>query len=310
MAEYTDKKPLILAVDDDETTLMVLEKSIESFGYDVITAINGKQACDIINQEYKNIDTIVIDRLMPEMDGMEVVRWLKEKDKYSQIPVIMQTGEDSDEQIKEGIDAGVFYYLTKPINLPVLKSVMTAAIRESQSNKQLHTEMKHHGDSFQLMDNSKYTIRTVQDAQDVACFLANCFPNPDRTLTGLAELLTNAIEHGNLEISYNEKTALIEKGTWKEEIGKRESMDPYKSRIAEVFYKRTDDVHMVKIIDQGKGFNWKKYIKVDPERATDNHGRGIAQANMVSFDEIKYNAKGNEVIAIINMDGGEQELDW
>lgn len=57
----------------------------------------------------------------------------------------------------------------------------------------------------------------------------------------------------------------------------------------------------------GEGFNWKKYLDIDPSRATDNHGRGIAQARAISFDEITFNTKGNKVTAIVR---NEEEIEW
>ena len=63
----------------------------------------------------------------------------------------------------------------------------------------------------------------------------------------------------------------------------------------------------MKIIDTGKGFQWRKYMEIDPARAQDNHGRGIAQANAVSFDQLEYNDIGNEVTAFVS---NEAELDW
>jgi AmiR/NasT family two-component response regulator len=60
----------------------------------------------------------------------------------------MQTGFDSTEQIKEGIDAGVYYYLTKPINENILNSVFSSAVRESQQKKLLSGEMSQHKKVF------------------------------------------------------------------------------------------------------------------------------------------------------------------
>ena len=63
----------------------------------------------------------------------------------------------------------------------------------------------------------------------------------------------------------------------------------------------------VVITDQGDGFDWKKFMRIDPSRAGDNHGRGIAQANATSFDKLTYNDKGNQVIAFVGL---EKQLEW
>ena len=160
--------------------------------------------------------------------------------------------------------------------------------------------MKRHDTSFHLMNNSNYSLHTIEEAQDLACFLANCFPNPETTLFGLAELLVNAVEHGNLEISYDEKTKLLAKGKLHDEIITRQESEKYKNRKVDVLFKRTKESYIIKIIDEGKGFEWKEFMTVAPSRASDNHGRGIAQANVISFNKIKYNASSNEVIATVD----------
>lgn len=300
----------VLAVDDDRTMLMMLVSKLEEQGHTVITARNGEEACQVITKEKNKIEAILLDREMPEMDGMKVIKWMKEDPEISKIPVIMQTGADQPDQIKAGIDAGVFYYLTKPIQDTVLRSVLTAAIREKRQKNILQKEMKRHGASFKLIDNCQCTLRMLAEAEDLACFLANCFPQPDRTLGGLAELLTNAVEHGNLGISYEEKTDLIANGRWISEINRRTALPQYIDRKISVVYKRTKEAFMIKITDDGEGFDWRRFIKVDPSRSTDNHGRGIAQANMISFDKINYNDKGNEVTAFVYIQGSENDLQW
>lgn len=70
---------------------------------------------------------------------------------------------------------------------------------------------------------------------------------------------------------------------------------------------RKDKGVYVVITDQGKGFEWKRYLNIDPSRAGDNHGRGMAQANTLSFDRLTYNADGNQAIAYV---GGRRELQW
>ena len=55
---------------------------------------------------------------------------------------------------------------------------------------------------------------------------------------------------------------------------------------------------LVNILDEGQGFDWKEYMDIDPSRALETHGRGIAQANKISFDNLEYSPKGNAVTAI------------
>ena len=76
----------------------------------------------------------------------------------------------------------------------------------------------------------------------------------------------------------------------------------YKNKFVEVIFNKEDKKYSIKVTDQGSGFAWQKFIAVDPARALDNHGRGIARANMI-FDSLQYNKQGNQVIAIVDKTG-------
>lgn len=308
MLQYSSKKPpLVLAVDDDRTLRMMLVNMLEELGYSVLEAQNGKQALDIILERKDEIDAILLDREMPVMNGMELVARMKEKKDLRNMPIIMQTGSDKPEQIKQGIDAGVFYYLTKPVNQDILKSVLSAAVRESEQKRTLVNELQKHKTSFNLIDTCKFHVKTLAEAEHLATFLANCFPESERTIGGLAELLINAVEHGNLGIGYTEKTWLVEMGTWREEIEKRLILPEHKNKLVDITYRRKPEGFFVTIRDDGIGFEWRNYLHIDPARAGDNHGRGIAQANAISFDKLTYNEVGNEVTGFVSI---EKTLEW
>lgn len=295
----------LLVADDDRTTRMLLQAKLEDLGYHVTPAKNGAQAWDFIQET--SFDIILLDREMPKLSGLDVVAKLKEDPILKKIPVIMQTGADQPEQIKEGIDAGVYYYLTKPFDNSVLESVLTAATREINQKNALNSELRQHKKSFNLITNCKFTCNTLTDAESLACFLANCFPSPDTVVSGLAALLINAHEHGNLGIGYETKTKLMKQGNWRQEVEKREHLPENQDKKISIEFKREPTGLFLIIEDQGDGFNWPKYLAIDPSRAQDNHGRGIAQANIISFDNITYNEKGNQVTAFVSQ---EDELDW
>jgi two-component system cell cycle response regulator len=298
----------ILVVDDDRTALMTLETRLQSHGYKVLTAINGKSACEIIEKEHLVIDAILLDRMMPEMDGLQVIEWLKRQNNLTKPPIIMQTASDRPDQIKEGIDAGVFYYLTKPIAEEVLRSVVSSAVKESKQKRVLRAELSSHRSSFQLMNRAVFHIQTISEAENISCFVANCFPDPEVVLPGVAELIVNAIEHGNLSISYDDKTALLLSGKWREEMDKRAQLPENTSKKAEVDFVKDGNKYAIKISDQGKGFFWQKYMDADPSRALESHGRGIARANMI-FSKLQYNKEGNQVLATIDSTV-KSTIDW
>ncbi len=307
----TQDTPLsVLAVDDNPTSLRLLESMLERKNCEVRTAVNGVEAMAVLNEFHDTIDIILLDRMMPEMDGIEVCNAMKANEKLRYIPIIMQTAADHPEEISEGIAAGVFYYLTKPLNADMLLSIVDAAGKQARRHKQLHHEMERRRISFGLVQILKCTFKTLDEAEGLSIFLANYFDDPERTLTGISELLINAVEHGNLGISYEEKSDLVAKKEWQQEVSNRLANQKYAERLVTVIFERKKDACYIQITDEGEGFDWKQFMEVDPSRAMHNHGRGIAMANMLHFSKLVYNDKGNQVTGIIKTEDEKEKDDF
>jgi anti-sigma regulatory factor (Ser/Thr protein kinase) len=240
---------------------------------------------------------------------MEVTRKILSDSKLKHIPIVMQTAADQPEQISEGIKAGVFYYLTKPVERSTLLSVVSSAVKEVRQRRVLRAEMLRHRLSFGLIQVLKGSCRTLEEAESLASFLANCFPDSDRALTGISELLINGVEHGNLGISYDDKTRLMDENIWRQEVDRRLTLPEYADKQLTVIFEKKGDTYYLQVTDQGEGFNWKSFLEFDPSRASHNHGRGIAMANMIAFDRLVYNEKGNQVTAIMKTRDESEEVD-
>jgi two-component system, cell cycle response regulator len=292
-----EQRARILVADDDNMMQAVVGNALASRGHDVVLARDGREALATIKREMDRIDTILLDRNMPGFGGLDILRELQADAVLRQIPVIMQTSADKAEEIREGLDAGVFYYLTKPFSSDVLQSVVNSAVRSVRRRKDLQIQMRRHHNGFHLIDEATFSFRTVEDAENLACFTANCFPNPERALDGLYALLVNAIEHGHLGVGYAQKARLVAQGNWRQEIERRECLRENTQKTARLNLRRDAARITACITDEGPGFEWRSYIKLDPARAFDSSGRGIAQAAAISFDEIAYNEKGNAVTA-------------
>lgn len=104
----------ILAVDDEKHIVRLIQVNLERAGYDVITAGDGKEALEKVESEKP--DMIVLDVMMPLMDGFEVLRTLKADPGTREIPVIMLTAKAQDADVFRGWQSGVDSYLTKPFN--------------------------------------------------------------------------------------------------------------------------------------------------------------------------------------------------
>jgi two-component system, cell cycle response regulator len=128
--ERSSRKPRILVVDDHEDNIELLRARLEARGYQVDGANDGQQALEQVEKVCP--DLILLDVMMPKMDGMEVVRRLKAKIATKElpfIPVIMQTALDSTENKVEGLDAGADDYITKPINFAELEARVNSLLR-------------------------------------------------------------------------------------------------------------------------------------------------------------------------------------
>jgi diguanylate cyclase (GGDEF)-like protein len=121
------EKKRILVVDDHEDNVELLRARLEARGYEVFGANDGQAALDQV--EHVLPDLILLDVMMPKMDGMEVVRRLKANPNLPFIPVIMQTALDSTENKVEGLDAGADDYITKPINFAELEARVNSLLR-------------------------------------------------------------------------------------------------------------------------------------------------------------------------------------
>lgn len=297
----------VLAVDDDALSREFLKAHIEKLGHKALVVENGAQATTLLTSGKETVDVVLMDREMPVMDGISAVKRMKQEPSLRKIPVIMITALKSPERIQEGLDAGVFYYLSKPVEEKVFHSVLEAAIREARQMRTLAEELTKHRASFDMIDTCRFTYRTLPEAESLATFIANCFPDPERALWGLSELMINAIEHGNLGLGYDNKTRLVAGGTWFDEIGCLQQSPEHKEKkvIATITHKQ-GGVYVV-IEDEGAGFDWKRYLQIDPARAGDNHGRGIAQANAMSFDKLTYNEKGNKAVGFVSY---KTQLQW
>lgn len=154
-----------------------------------------------------------------------------------------------------------------------------------------------HSGGYALIDTCKFKIRTIEEARSLAHFAAGMFKDPARIEPGLYELLLNAVEHGCLDIGHDLKTRLLHHGTWDMEVARRQSLPQNREKNVEVVIARRSEGIFAVITDPGAGFDWKSWITVDPARAGDSHGRGIARARGLSFDSIAFNAEGNQVAA-------------
>lgn len=297
-------KRKLLLVDDDPISLAILAATVDGAGYEFDCVESAVEAISRLSAAPQDYSAILLDRMMPEMDGIECLQKLKSDPVVNLIPVIMQTAASEPDEIREGLEAGAYYYLTKPYDPAVLLPVIRAAVGGHEERQRLSAELTKMTGALRMLDRGVFKARTLADARTLAIALAGAFPDPIRVVTGLTELLVNAVEHGNAGISYADKTQLLAAGTWEDEVDIRLAQPGREGAYAEVRFERSDGMVVATIRDQGPGFDWKAYLDFSPERAFDSHGRGIALARMLAFDRLEYRGCGNEVVVSV----GERQL--
>jgi diguanylate cyclase (GGDEF)-like protein len=122
-----DTSARILIVDDHEDNVELLRARLESWGFETISAKDGAEALATIESTLP--DLVLLDIMMPKIDGIEVARRVKNNPDLPFIPIIMQTALDSTENKVEGLEAGADDYITKPIDFPELKARVNSMLR-------------------------------------------------------------------------------------------------------------------------------------------------------------------------------------
>lgn len=295
-----------LVVDDDEINLDIMSEYLNymSDKFVIETATDGRTAWEMLNDNTPNhYGIVILDNMMPHMSGLEVLKKMQASEELKHIPVIIQSARASKEDVIEGIEAGAFYYLTKPFNEEQFSNVIRNCYRNYHVYQDLQKTLQGNASSMRLLEEATFNFKTLDDVHSIAMLVASACPAGDRSMAGLFELMINAIEHGNLGIGYDTKSELNRTGKWGDEIDKRQNMACYRDKIAQIHFKRMRDHIEITISDQGEGFDWESYMKFDVRRLLDSHGRGIAIANNISFDRLEYNSKGTEVVAYLDVVG-------
>ena len=159
----------ILVVDDDEDILELIERHLSNKGYEVVTAYDGEQALPLL--EKVKFDLVITDLKMPKIDGMEVLRRVKEKD--PNIEVVILTGHGTMDSVIEALrDGGAFDYLQKPLyNIKQLSFITRKALERKRlrlENQRLMETLKE-GNSLL----KEKLVRVTKDLNGIMTLLAS-----------------------------------------------------------------------------------------------------------------------------------------
>ena len=289
----------ILLIDDDDFSLASLQAKLEPAGYECESRQDPLEALQALLSDPLRYDGAILDRVMPGLDGISFMRKIQESQAYKEglVPfVVMHTGSDSQHEIAEGIQAGALHYITKPCDPQLLLATVARCAAETQKARETLRRIAQAGEADRLLFKASFKFQTLDEAALLASRLACFFPRPGVAAIGLAEMLINAVEHGNLEIDFQEKSRLLEQGRWTEAIAEKLASEPFKFRMAVATAEKTPDGAQVTIADQGPGFDTAAFANLSPALAQGSHGRGIALCKTLSFDSVEYNGCGNIVV--------------
>ncbi|MCS6990528.1 MAG: response regulator [Chitinophagales bacterium] len=286
----------VLLVDDDIAFSAVVKQSLENGGYRVLHATRADEARSILAKESAHIEVMLLDWSLPDTSGIDLLREMKREKSCENIQVIMQTVMSRSEDIQQGIDAGAFFYLIKPVEKNLLHSAVRAATIDYRRRQYLMQKLEASQRPFRLLQEGAFRFRTIDEGDQLAAFIAKECPKPEEAIL-ISELFANAVEYGHLGFTYEEKSRLLAQNTFGDEVKRRLALREHQHKYVKVWFQRQPDKIRITIEDMGPGFDYERYLNIDPQRIYDNHGRGIAILN--SIYPLRYVGRGNRVIVEI-----------
>jgi DNA-binding response OmpR family regulator len=285
-----------LVVDDNPTITRLIELQMGKAGFRCDTAANGEEALQKINQNV--FDLVISDISMPGISGLELLKSIKLK--KPQLPVLIVSGHATIENAVEALRLGAINFITKPIRFDEVFETINKVLDLNKQKKAIHTSAK-----YLIQESRHFAIPTGElYVSDLATYLTE--PLEQISLVDTAcrksitmaiyESLTNAVEHGNLELDSSLK--FKDKGgmTAFKGIKAQRLHDPaFASRKVTIQSAITADLAQFTIADEGSGFDYNALVDPTSEDCIEKpHGRGIFLIKQI-FDQVKFNQSGNSI---------------
>ncbi len=288
---------IVLVVDDSAVDRRLIGGLLQKHGdLQILYANNGAEALDVVRQSTPNL--VLTDLIMPELDGLELVATMVAR--YPLIPVILMTGKGSEEIAVQALKAGAASYVPKSqladMLLETVHNVLEMA-REEQTQAKLMNCMLRSDCTFELGNEGTMipplvnflhrSVRAVGLCDEVSAI---------RVCVALEEALSNAIFHGNLELSSEVRDG--DPDSYRRIIDQRKTAAPYQDRMVRVDVNVSRNEGRFVIRDQGRGFDPKNLPDpTEPGNLEKASGRGILLMRTF-MDEVHFNEAGNEVTLI------------
>jgi YesN/AraC family two-component response regulator len=288
----------ILIVDDEQIIRNVLKRKLEqTTSYLVHTADDGTTGLEVFKNE--KIDLVISDLLMTQMNGIELLRNLKQIDPA--IPVIIITGYGTLDDAIAAIHLGAEDFIKKPFDInEVIETIEKTFRKKAEEADQLEIIrfISYEDIKLEVPTNFEYLNVCINY---IFSHLRARWLVSDEDLhdvkVSLYEALMNAFEHGNLGISGDEKAKYLEvsQQAWKDFLTQRMNDPNYKDK--RIFVKLTiSEVEMaVAVRDEGPGFDYRSRTgDIDPEELFRSSGRGLLLIQSL-MDDLEFDESGSEI---------------
>lgn len=290
------KAPLALVVDDDEDSRRILAKVAQRQGFRVEEGVDGVEAVRL--QRALRPDLILLDVSMPGMSGLDALKEIREEDPH--VMVVVVSGAEEPEVGERALDLGAVNYVNKPFDVREIRFVLERIRGAFQEEADLRP-------ALDLLRERRTVLEVGNDVDRLSSVVAYLgrelrahYPGFDVPVTevrlALYEALANAVEHGNLEIDYDAKTAaLSEEGGVRALIERRRADPRYAGRTVRITADYAPTQVRWRIADSGPGFDPRRTAETCNLGDTSSlHGRGILLMKHL-MDEVAWNETGNEI---------------
>ncbi len=277
-----------------------IAEQLTCIGCDLAFIRKEKAALDELDGLSDSACAVILDWRSDDTKCPHFAEALADKAAALGLPVLTLAAASRPEDMRIALEAGLSTIVSMPCLLADLKQALQTLIGRTQ----LCSAAPDFGlrDAASLIESCRFRFRTLDDVDMLVPMIARLFPEPERAAAGLAELMINAIEHGNLEIGHERKADWLARGIYRSELMKRMQTPPFSARWAELIVNRREDGIMIVVMDQGCGFFWQDVIRndtLDARAAAQPCGEGLAKARRESFDDVRFNHIGNQVTAFV-----------
>jgi CheY-like chemotaxis protein len=274
---------------------MILRRLAEKRGFDVIEAKDGVEGVEAAKQHQP--DVIFLDIRMPRMNGLEALEEIRDRD--PSVPVVVVSSATDPHLADEALSLGAVNLIRKPFDHDEITFVLDQIYRAVEEEADIR-------DVLDLVDQRSTRLSLASEAgllSKVVAYLGrelqNGYPGFDIPITeiklALYEALANAFEHGNLGISFEEKSAVLQEPGGIDKLIKSRLAEPERGgRRIHIDVDYGPGRALYRIRDEGEGFDPEAHTQKPLADTSALHGRGITLIRHY-MDEVSWNDSGNEI---------------